>query len=306
VEELDENDARAVVAAFCGVFADCSLWTGAGAHWMLAGTRGLRAAPTEAEFTAQWRDPVVKPELVGLGFEMPEQLGTTFLADREQLAPWLGGALPLDDDHPHRLSPARPHPDRQKFIDRWMDEPPARLRFAQSQLIRTLWPPSLRERSLDLFTSQRVVNDVTSAPVRFSGFEALRDLLVDTPLRTLPLLVAGSTPVLQAIARRGFAAGARSPALAEQMAISALAGRDWTTAADRYAEAAAPGGRLAVRRRIYQAFALTMAEKPDQANQVLAALGAAPGATPDEARGLRWLHAMLDGTAETAKPDARE
>ena len=47
VEELDEDDARAVVSAFCAAFADCSLWTGAGAHWMLAGTRGLRAAATE-------------------------------------------------------------------------------------------------------------------------------------------------------------------------------------------------------------------------------------------------------------------
>ena len=43
VEELDEDDARAVTGAFCAAFADCSLWTGAGAHWMLAGTRGLRA-----------------------------------------------------------------------------------------------------------------------------------------------------------------------------------------------------------------------------------------------------------------------
>jgi spermidine synthase len=306
VEELDEGDARAVVAAFCAVFADCSLWSGAGAHWMLAGTRGLRTAPTEAEFTAQWRDPVVKPELIGLGFEMPEQLGATFLADRQQLAPWLSGALPLDDDHPHRLSPARPHPAQQKFIDRWMDEPRARLRFERSQRVRTLWPPPLRRRSLDLFTPQRVVNDVTSTPVRFSGFEALRDLLVDSPLRTLPLLVAGSNPVLQAIAHRGFAGGARSPALAEQMAISALAGRDYPAAADRYAKAAATGGRQAVRRRIYQAFALAMAEQPDAANRVLTTLGAAPGATPDEAQGLRWLHAMLDGMAETTKPDAHE
>ena len=91
VEELAEDDARAIVGAFCAAFADCSLWTGAGPHWMLAGTRGLRERATEEAFAAQWRDDVVGPELVRLGIEQPEQLGATFLADADQLAPWLGG-----------------------------------------------------------------------------------------------------------------------------------------------------------------------------------------------------------------------
>jgi hypothetical protein len=59
---------------------------------MLAGTRGLRERATEDAFAAQWRDDVVGPELVRLGVEEPEQLGATFLADAQQLAPWIAGS----------------------------------------------------------------------------------------------------------------------------------------------------------------------------------------------------------------------
>src|SRR6185295_14998157 len=69
--------------------SDLALWTGAGPHWMLTGTRELTARATEGDFAAQWRDPVVGPELVRLGVESPGQLGATFLADAAQLAPWV-------------------------------------------------------------------------------------------------------------------------------------------------------------------------------------------------------------------------
>jgi hypothetical protein len=190
------------VSAFCAAFADCSLWTGAGAHWMLAGTRGLRAAATEAAFAAQWRDSVVGPELTRLGVEVPAQLGATFLADAEQLAPWLAGVAPVDDDHPQRLSPRRPHPARQDFIERWMEVDAAAARFARSTMIQSLWPPGLRDSSRGFFRPQRLVNAVTFWPPRPVGLEDLRDVLADSKLRTLPLLVAGSTPVLQDISAR--------------------------------------------------------------------------------------------------------
>jgi spermidine synthase len=293
VEELDEDDARAVVGAFCAAFGDCSLWTGAGAHWMLAGTRGLGERAAEAEFAAQWRDDLVGPELVALGIEVPEQLGATFLADAEQLAPWIAGIAPLDDDHPHRLSPHRPDPARQDFIERWMDVEQAAARFERSRLVRSLWPPGLRERTRDKFATQRLVNAVTQLPIRRPGLEDLRDLLADSTLRTLPVLVAGSSPVLQQISLRAWARGARSPSLQGQMAIDALARRDYAAAAERFAAAATPGGPDMTDARMYQAFALMMAERNGEARAVLAALGQAPPASPETAQGLRWLRAML-------------
>ena len=55
--------AQAITGAFCGVFPDCSLWTGSGLDWMLAGTNGLHGAPSAAEFARQWRDPRAGPRV---------------------------------------------------------------------------------------------------------------------------------------------------------------------------------------------------------------------------------------------------
>ncbi len=293
VEELDEDDARAIVKAFCAAFVDCSLWTGAGAHWMLAGTRGAGSPATEEELTAQWRDPVVGPELARLALEQPEQLGATFLADAEQLAGWIATTAPLEDDHPQRLSSARPHPARQGFIDRWMNEEQAAARFAQSRWVRRWWPPELRERTRARFATQRLVNAVMSLPKRWPGLEALRDLLLDSDLRTLPLLLAGSDPSMQEVSERARAAGERSSALKEQAAIGALVARDYAAAAEQFADSAASGGARALDARIFQAFALVMAEQPEQARAALAIIGSAKTASPDQRAALDWLRAMV-------------
>jgi spermidine synthase len=292
VEELEENDARAVVRAFCAAFVDCSLWTGAGTHWMLAGTRGLHERATEEAFVAQWRDEVVGPELVRLGLEKPEQLGATFLADAEQLAPWILSMPPLEDNFPQRLSPRCPKPTEQDFIERWMEEKQAALRFERSKMVQALWPAELRDRSRTFFTTQRLVNAVTFVPSRWPGLEDLRDLLLDSTLRTLPLLVAGSDSILQEISQRAWAEGTRSPVLAEHMAIGALVRHDYAVAADLFATAAA--GSEAMKARLYQVFALMMAERTGEALGVLSIVESAPDVSPDEKQAVRWLRAMLD------------
>ena len=295
VEELDEDDARAVVSGFCAAFADCSLWTGAGPHWMLAGTRELRTAASEEAFAAQWRDTVVGPELARLGVEEAAQLGATFLADAEQLAPWIAGVAAVDDDHPQRLSPRRPHPARQDFIERWMDVDAAATRFARSTLIQRVWPPGLRERCSAFFPPQRLVNAVMFWPPRPVGLEDLRDVLADSTLRTLPVLVAGSSPILQDIAARAWTRGDRSPALDAQLAAGALARRDYAEASRLFdaAASAAPDGADARHARIYQTFALVMSDRAAEARAVLTRLDPTTTASAADTQNLRWLHAML-------------
>jgi hypothetical protein len=109
----------------------------------------------------------------------------------------------------------------------------------------------------------------------------------------LPLLAAGSSPVLQEISARAWAKGLRSPALQAQMGAGALARRDYAGAAAHFSAAAAPGGRDAIGARTFQAFALLMTDNTTDARAILAAIGSAPAATPDEQRDLRWLRAML-------------
>jgi hypothetical protein len=80
-----------------------------------------------------------------------------------------------------------------------------------------------------------------------------------------------------------------------QMATGALADRDYAEAARLFAAAAAvAAGPDAIHARIYQAFALLMSDRADEARAVLTTVGDALAASEAEQQGLRWLHAMLE------------
>ena len=107
VYQLDANEARSLVAAFCGAFDDCSAWSGGGGEWILAGGRA-----THPEFNTV--DPTI-------GIETPQQLAETFIADANQLRAFAGDAKPLSDDFPLRLSPHTTiefSPEFVKLLDR--------------------------------------------------------------------------------------------------------------------------------------------------------------------------------------------
>jgi spermidine synthase len=183
------SETKAIIRAFCDVFPDCSLWTGAGLQWMLAGTRGAHGPVPEDRFSAQWHDPAVAPELAALGFERPESLGATFLADARTLARWTDDALPLDDDHPGRIL-ARYPPDGEygdPAYRSWMDARAARGRFETSDFIRDLWPAALRQRTVEFFGPQAVWNDLCVGG-RSNTMQTLHMVLTRSSLRTLPLL----------------------------------------------------------------------------------------------------------------------
>jgi predicted membrane-bound spermidine synthase len=160
VHDLSVDDARAIMAAFCAVFPDCSLWDGNGLDWMLVGTNDFAGGASETQLAAPWRDGKVAPELAGLGFEAPEQLAATFIADADTLAEWIAGAPPLDDDHPARLGhrfQAIATDDTVQFA-RWMDPAMARVRFAASPLVARLFPAAFRARAQPYFAIQRVLD----------------------------------------------------------------------------------------------------------------------------------------------------
>ena len=68
VNQLPLAGARAVVRAFCEAFEDCSLWTGAGYDWILAGTNGA-AAPSESDFARPWAEAGTGGDLREIGVE---------------------------------------------------------------------------------------------------------------------------------------------------------------------------------------------------------------------------------------------
>jgi len=280
VFDLELADARAIVRAFCDVFDDCSLWTGAGMNWMLIGTRDARGPVPEEGFTRQWREPGVRGELATLGVERPEQLGALFLADAEQLAETLRGTQPLVDDRPYRVSAALPHELAPEYFA-LLDTNGSRERFERSRFVARMWPSALRQRTLPCFELQGLLNDYFwsfyGAPLPPSH---LRRALANSDLTTLPLLLMGSDPDRQRILA---ASPEQSPQLALERAAGELAARDYLAAEATLREAqplAGAPGRLTD----YRVLALTLAGELQRARTLAEQARTRSGAELSDAR----------------------
>jgi spermidine synthase len=231
VNQLQAEGARAVIAAFCAAFPDCSLWTGYRFQWVLLGGRDFASRPAVERFTRLWRDPSRAARVAASGFEHPAQFGATFLADATQLARWYGNTPPLDDDHPKRIGADL----RPRSLDDYLallatDD--ARRRFESSSWIAAHWPVGLARATLAYFDLQPILNG------QFD--EADQDLfLVNTVLNEsdlrVPVLWVLDTdvPEQQAFARRLREAGPQvlqRPDYAYMGAVGALADRKFAEA----------------------------------------------------------------------------
>lgn len=234
--QLSQSDNLAVIRAFCDVFDDCSLWSGAGAEWILLGSRGGQA-PTDEEFARQWRDPVSGPALMRVGVERPEQLAATFLADATLLRRLTANAPPLTDDHPLRLSATIPVgiPD---IVYQLVEGAPDA--FVRSDFIRRALPPRIRAGAPAYFRAQQLFDRMLFVALGMPSPRSpdlVRLVLTQTNLRTLPRLVMGSDAWLEGIALRARARGDRNPYFAWLAAIGALSDRQYARARDLFDEA---------------------------------------------------------------------
>jgi spermidine synthase len=234
VNQLSVSDSWAIVRAFCSVFEGCSLWSGAGYDWMLAGTNGIHP-PSGEGFARPWRD--ASPDLCGIGVESPEDLGALFIADAATLDAWTAGVPPLVDDRPGRLRPWAP-PESDQAVYRELGEASSCAeRFRTSVFVHRLWPPELRERTLGSFEWRGVFDRDYEDVARPAAIAELWATLERSSLRTLPLLLVDSEPRLTAIARTRHAEGERHPVLAFHLGAAALAERDYASAARFFEEA---------------------------------------------------------------------
>lgn len=292
VNQLWLSETKAIMRGFCDVFPDCSLWNGAGLQWMLAGTRGAHGPVPEEQFTAQWRDPVVAPELASLGFEGPESLGTTFLADAVTLGEWTRGAPPLDDDHPGRILVRYPPEENGNPIYRsWMEPQLVRQRFESSTFIRDLWPPALRLRTAEAFAPQAILDDACVWG-RLNPIEALHGVLTLSSLRTLPLILMGTEPAVQRIAVPLYEAGARDPGLEFEVGAQAMSARDYETAAEHLAFVTEASRSLQA--RLLRTLALGLLGRDDEARQCLNSIDH-NALSPGAAHTAGWLDRLLQG-----------
>jgi predicted membrane-bound spermidine synthase len=244
VDQLTPQEAGSITSAFCAVFADCSVWNGGSLNWILIGSRG-GIAPLEADTLARpWRMPSTAAELGAIGVESPEALGALFIADAKQLRELADLGAPLRDDFPLQIR-NRAQALAPVWFGTFQDSERCRRRFVDSRWIRERWPETLRRETLRQFRLtglfDRAVGIGASRSQR-ERLEILRVALEASDLETLPLLALGGTPRQVEIARSRGQVDASAPdgdrdarvAADTQLAMAALARRDWSEAAARY------------------------------------------------------------------------
>jgi predicted membrane-bound spermidine synthase len=287
VMQLTQNDARAVLRAFCDAFADCTLWTGSGLEWIMAGTRGA-TAPSEGGFAALWSRPGSREALTAIGLGVPAQLGTTFLADAEQLRPWIGGARPLVDDYPLRLSSGSAVlPDENLVYAPLLVPEGARQRFAESAWVRRTWPPETRAATLAQFERETPVLRFLAALAGLgaAGLPELGAVAGKQELRTATLWLLGSSTALEQAAQAARQEGRDDPDLPMVEALSAFAdGRYLEAEAAWHAAQRRLLDEAVVQRRI---LALSLAGESERARRLM--LEAGDWVQPQDRRGWQYL-----------------
>ena len=310
VHQLLRSDALAIVRSFCDVFDDCSLWGGSAYDWMLVGTRNAVGPVSEEQFAKQWQDPVTGSDLRELGVEVPEQLGALFMADAPALKRAAADTPPLLDDYPNRLTPAFSplRDDRFRFFLPWMDVQKTRAAFGESAIVSRLWPPALRQRSLEWFAVQGTINHglavqpnvITDAlfgtEPPLGDVNALDEVLTRTELRTLPMWLLGSSEQQQRIVDRRVREGRSDAVIDYHLGIRAMADRNYDAAAEhfRVVQEQRPTDVQVALRHIY---ALCLAGRTDDAQAVADSF-------PERARlvGLRAYWAFVALRFHMSKP----
>jgi spermidine synthase len=227
VINISEATTKSLIASFCAAFPDCSLWHGAARNLMLMGTRDARGPVDDLRFSQQWRTPVVRAELVELGFELPAQLGALFIGDAPYLQALTSDALPLTDDQPARMQQPLHAPNGDALLAGWRDAAAARERFRNSTMIAELLPESIRAQAWVQFDVQALLNELlspNSGLVRDTGL--LGQVLRGTQLRLPVLLLLNSDPDVQRAAAGLSAEQREQPEWQVQRAVGYLADRD--------------------------------------------------------------------------------
>jgi predicted membrane-bound spermidine synthase len=230
---------KAVVAAFCDAFPDCTLWVGVNHDWILMGGREFTRRPSARDFGRLWRDPLAASRLVADGLEHPAQLGATYLADAAQLRQWIGATPPVIDDRPKRLAPTQPFDSLAPEYKQWLAPEGARQRFEASAWITAHWPVELRDWTPQYFIVQPVLNGQVF-PDQVETLRSIDVLLRQTDLRVPILWLLDTDMTEQAILERRLADGATGmrPEYAFALGAGALAERDYSRAAVLLTQAA--------------------------------------------------------------------
>ncbi len=294
VYQFYESEAASVMKAFCEAFPNCSLWIGAGLEWMMVGLKEPYASVDLESYTRGWHDPLTRKRLAAIGLHQPHQLASLYLADGERLREWIGDALPLDDDHPHRIAPfadAGLAAARASY-HAFMESPDAAAAFRASETMRRLFPGSVHEHALAWMSGQRLVELIHDAGPG-AVVRLLHHMLGEDTFRPyLPWLLGMDSvarDILVGVDEQAALRGELPADVATRLAGAALERGDLVQA-EALLEAAIRGGEgarsIAAHVRLY--LQLRLGER-DAAYEQLAQMAAASRNDPNSLQMLRLL-----------------
>jgi len=298
VQQLEPTDAMAIMKAFCVAFDDCSLWSGGGLEWMLAGSNNAVSRPSLEQFSAQWNDPVVGPELTALGFESPEQFGSLFMADARFLNELTFNVPPVKDNYPARVSSRTVN--QRGYVELYallMDEVDRHERFQESELIARLWPEELIEPTAAYFQYERLLkNHFTGGGYRHLNdpyyWDSVDELLSETSLTTLPLWLLGSDVATQEIIANLMEQGGYRTEYALELARKFAAERDYESALMYATDHVTANGNVSLWASNFYLYLLGRNDAAEKAMPIISQLDGM--AQPDVDRFIDWYVDRFD------------
>ncbi len=220
---LLEDEALAIIRAFCDAFEDCSLWSGFHRDWILVGSRGGVAPVTREHFSRLWTLERSGSELRRIGVDSPAELAALFMADADALRELTARSSPLIDDRPRRIRSALYHEPPRHAL--WLMDAESGRRRLETSPWAAILPSAVLAESADAFRRRAILDRALLAELRgadYNFWSDIADLLRRTELVELPRWLLGSGAQAAAIAARR---GSSDPVAAEHLAIDAVAHR---------------------------------------------------------------------------------
>ena len=213
INQLRVEETKAILRAFHNSFPNALVWGGADQDWIMMGINGPGRRVTEDELQQLWNDPKTGADLRTIGIEVPQQLGTLFLMDGDEIDRITHDVAPLTDIYPKRLSDQSWDDEaNHRFALSYLTAPAAVERFVRSSLINQIWPETLNLGASEMepfFTIRQT--RYLSETVGSNKLAELDLYLRHSRLRMPVLGVLGSDALRVSIAERVAKASATPP-----------------------------------------------------------------------------------------------
>jgi predicted membrane-bound spermidine synthase len=230
VNQLTQAETVSILKAFSNVFADCSVWSGAGFELIVLGRRPPCRPVTDKGIAQLWNNPAVSPELKALGLEYPEQLGTLLLADARGVKELTRDGLPLIDNYPLRLGANIFSDVDASQYSVWQSALNNPEQVNAMPVDQGLLPETFWNRSKGYHKSQQIINDSLIESYQRPVYEYLHYLLSETALEAPVLSILYSDQDIQRIASRAYSHGSTDPVMYYHLAIGYIAQRNYRSA----------------------------------------------------------------------------